>query len=328
MGLYRRFKQKVKQLLGRQEQNAVILMYHRVVDVETSPYHGIVSTDHFLQQMEFLHKISNPLSLIELKDAIKQKEIPTNSVIITFDDGYADNYTNAIPILTNFQIPATIFITSEYVGSKREYWWDELERIFILPEKLPEKAPFMVGNQMLDLNFARFNKDQRIHLLRGMHGLLRSCRPGDRQAILDGLLAMSGLPENGREDYRPMTEKEIITLSRNGLVDIGAHTMTHPVLSALSREEQQAEIIGSIRAVTEIIGKPVHSFAYPFGSPQEINNDSLEIIRSTEIQTAVTTTPEKVNPESNLLALPRVWVGDWDQKTFQQRMEPYFQEVG
>ena len=321
----RKIKNKFKQLIGRQEQSAVILMYHRVAEVDSSPYQVSVSANHFLQQMEVLRSITCPISLIELKDAIKQKKIPKNSVVVTFDDGYSDNYSRAFPILNKLQIPATIFITSSYVGSQREYWWDELERILILPEKLPDKSPFMVGGQTLDLNFARFNKEQRIHLLRGIHGLLKSCRPGDRNSILNALLLMGGLSELGRDAYLPMTADEIVTLSRSGIIDIGAHTLTHPVLSTLNREEQQIEIVDSIRAVEKIIDKPVETFAYPFGSANDIDKFSLEIVSSTGIQAAVTTTPGKVNPESSLFSLPRVAVGDWDRETFRQRIAFYLQ---
>lgn len=329
MGMLRQIKRSVKRAVGLKEKCAVILMYHRVADVASSPYHGIVSIDHFEQQMQYLHDQYCAMPLTALADAVKKKTIPRKSVIITFDDGYSDNYHVAYPILKKHQIPATIFVTSQYPGSRKEYWWDELERLLILPDELPESIPLIFGDQPIHLNFKRFDKEQRIILLRGIHGFLKSCRPADRDTLLAALRTVTGVEENGREGYLPMTRDEVITLSQSGLVDIGAHTMSHPALSAISREEQREEIVGSIQAIEELIGKPVRTFAYPFGSAHDINKASIEIIRSTGVQAAVTTTPGVVwANNSDLAALPRLWVGDWDKETFRKNIEPYFYGIG
>jgi peptidoglycan/xylan/chitin deacetylase (PgdA/CDA1 family) len=326
MELVRQTKQVIKGLLGKQKHKAVILMYHRVVDIESSPYHGIVSVDHFREQMAYLSSKTSPLSLTNLKQAVQNDEIPLRGVVITFDDGYADNFHYAYPLLEQFQLPATIFLTTGYIGSGREFWWDELERLFILPERLPDKVPLMVGSQLLSLDFARFKPEQRIFLLRGVHGILKTGSSEMREALLTGLRKVIGIPKDGRESYRAMTSDEIRQLSKGGLVEFGAHTITHPMLSVISRDEQESEIKGSIQAVEQLTGKPVSSFAYPFGASQDFNGDSIAILQSAGINIAVTTIPGSVMNDSEPIMLPRVWVGDWDSAAFQQAIEPYLQD--
>ena len=326
MGLYQRLKRKAKQWMGWQKNSAVILMYHRVVDIETSPYHGIVSVGHFKEQMAYLSRKTSPISLTNLRKAVQNNTIPSRGVAVTFDDGYADNYQYAYPILEQFQLPATFFLTTGYIGRGREFWWDELERLLVLPERLSKDISVMFGGQRFQLDFARFEPEQRIFLLRAVHGLLKICRPEIRESILTGLRKEIGVPEDGRDKYRAMTSDEIRQLSQSNLVEFGAHTITHPMLSVLSRAEQLSEIEGSIQVVGQLTGKPVSSFAYPFGTSQDFNDDSLAILHSGGIKTAVTTIPGKVMHDSELIKLPRVWVGDWDSAAFQQAIEPYLQD--
>jgi peptidoglycan/xylan/chitin deacetylase (PgdA/CDA1 family) len=88
--------------------------------------------------MEYIRRFCVPLRLRDLVDALeKRNPLPRRGVVVTFDDGYIDNHACAYQILKTFEIPATIFVTTGSIGSKREFWWDDLERILVLPEQLP-----------------------------------------------------------------------------------------------------------------------------------------------------------------------------------------------
>ncbi|NSW52303.1 MAG: polysaccharide deacetylase family protein [Anaerolineae bacterium] len=325
MNLLRQVKQTVKKVLGRQEQSAVILMYHRVADISTSPYHGIVSVAHFSQQMAYLHQRVRFLPLMELAGALQRRMIPKNSVVVTFDDGYADNFQNALPILAQHQIPATIFLTGEAIDSGKEYWWDELERILILPEQLPRDVHLALGGHVVQCDFWRFDPQQRVQFLRAVHGVLKTLRSDEREALLEALRSVVGAPGGCRPAYRPMSQAEITDAIRTGLVTFGAHTMTHPVLSMLGQEDQRDEIMGSIRQVEAVTGCSVSSFAYPFGTMKDFNSATLDILTNAGIQVAVTTVEERVSLHSDPLQLPRFWVGDWDQTMFAARLGEQFQ---
>ena len=106
---------------------ALILGYHRVAHVTRDEYEVCVTPKHFAEQMEMVNKYAYPISLAKLVQYLKAGSLPPKSVAVTFDDGYADNLYEAKPILEKYQIPATVFVCTGYVG--REFWWDELDRL-------------------------------------------------------------------------------------------------------------------------------------------------------------------------------------------------------
>lgn len=115
----------------------LILMYHRVADVDVDPWALSVSPQHFDEQLEVLKSHYHPLSLQQLVQAHKQHNIPKRAVAITFDDGYADNLLQAKPILERHNIPATVFVITGTLGNSDEFWWDALERLLLQPGACP-----------------------------------------------------------------------------------------------------------------------------------------------------------------------------------------------
>ncbi len=133
----RSFRQVRRRLRFAISPPPIILCYHRIFEPETDPHLLSVSPDHFREQLEVVRRIAQPLSLDELSRALERGDLSRRGVVITFDDGYLDNLENALPILRAAEIPATIYIATGYVGSNREFWWDDLERLTLGPEKLP-----------------------------------------------------------------------------------------------------------------------------------------------------------------------------------------------
>lgn len=107
---------------------------------------------HFGEHLEVLRKYGQPIRLQQLTQAHRDGNIPHHAVVVTFDDGYANNLNNAIPLLERYHIPATVFIATGQSGRKREFWWDELDRLLLQPGILPEtfcmsiKATLISGN--------------------------------------------------------------------------------------------------------------------------------------------------------------------------------------
>jgi peptidoglycan/xylan/chitin deacetylase (PgdA/CDA1 family) len=118
-----------------------ILMYHRIAPPGLDPWRLRVTPDHFEQQLSALKARFEVISLAE----IPHRQDFRNTVAITFDDGYADNLLRAKPILEEFETPATVFITTSYVNADREFWWDELEQLFLYPGVLPERLILNIG---------------------------------------------------------------------------------------------------------------------------------------------------------------------------------------
>lgn len=116
---------------------ACILMYHRVGDSACDPWQLAVSVENFEQHLKVLRKQVNVITLSSLINQLLTQSLKRGSVVLTFDDGYFDNYAYAKPLLERYDLPATFFIPTNNLDSKGEYWWDELERIFIQTETLP-----------------------------------------------------------------------------------------------------------------------------------------------------------------------------------------------
>jgi peptidoglycan/xylan/chitin deacetylase (PgdA/CDA1 family) len=314
---------KVFHVLRRQfKPGGVILLYHRVASLSADPHSLAVSPEHFAQQLEHIHDTCYPMRLLDLLEAMQQRSLPQRALAITFDDGYWDNYEHAYPLLKSAGIPATIFVTSEQVDSEREFWWDDLERLLLLPQQLPEHLRISVGDQEYEWRLDSVEQRRCVH--QAIHNLLRPLDADTRDEVLDGLANWVGLEQSGRSDYRAMTTGELIELAQSKCVDIGGHTMSHPVLSTLSAEAQYGEIIGGRQRLESIIGRRVSTFAYPYGASQDFTDETAEIVREAGFQSACTTIPGSIEAGDDQFRLRRCPVFDWDTSTFKQQLESYF----
>src|SRR3954469_24009177 len=134
---------RVQRLTGRLRRylssNAVILMYHRVADLDADPWGLSVSPTHFEEHLRVLRSLGTVMSLTQLVDGLQQGRIPRRAVVVTFDDGYADNVEVALPLLEQHRVSSTVFLASGAIDRQREFWWDELERILLQPGRLPAR---------------------------------------------------------------------------------------------------------------------------------------------------------------------------------------------
>jgi peptidoglycan/xylan/chitin deacetylase (PgdA/CDA1 family) len=294
-----------------------------------------VSPQHFAEQMEVICKHYSPLSLNQLVEALQAGEIPRRAVALTFDDGYVDNLYQAKPVLERYGIPATVFVTAGQVGSKREFWWDELDRILLQPGSLPDKLHLKMNGNVYEWlladtalyteeNFQRGrtwhveckeDPSQRQHIFRNLYGWLRSLPFPAQQKILDDLQSWACVEGVARPTHRALSFDELILLEKGGLIQIGAHTITHPDLATLPAAEQRNEIEKGREFLEAILEHPVTNFAYPYGSS---NLETITILRDLNFLCACSSDPDAVWRDANRFALPRVVVRDWEGKTFER----------
>src|SRR5215467_2524929 len=141
----------IRRRMKRLHPKALILLYHRVAELATDPQLLAVSPERFARQMEYLSK---HCTVIRLRDLAEPNGFEADRcVAVTFDDGYADNFVTAAPILRRYQVPATVFVTSGYVGTEREFWWDELERVLLQPSTLPSRLHLEVNGWVYERAF-------------------------------------------------------------------------------------------------------------------------------------------------------------------------------
>jgi peptidoglycan/xylan/chitin deacetylase (PgdA/CDA1 family) len=319
----------------------VILAYHRVTKLNTDPQMLAVTPSNFSAQLSVLRRHFNVIPLTELTRRLNAGESLSGTVALTFDDGYADNLFEAKPLLERYAAPATIFIASNHIDAPTEFWWDELERLLLQPGALPRTLHLKVGDRDYawdlgdDAHYSETNFEnnrtwtvmkpdtvtRRHQLYRALHGLLGLLDIAQRESILDSLRVWAGKERRGRASHRTLTKAEAIVLASGGLVEIGAHTANHPVLSMLNANAQEAEIRQSKQRLVEILGKAVTSFAYPYGSLTDYGGETVKLVKGMDFDCACSTFTDVVRANSDRFQLPRFMVRDWNGEEFARRMQ-------
>lgn len=330
----------VRRIQKRLASKAVILMYHRVAEVELDPWGLCVTPQHFASHLEVLQKYARPISLQQLTQAHRAGNIPHRAVVVTFDDGYADNLHNAKPILERYNIPATVFITTGHIGSQREFWWDELDRVLLQPGKLPEKLCLEINGspQKWELGTAEeyskedYQRDRdrkawealpgsRLAFYYSVWQQLQSLPAQVRQQAQDEILSWAGADATARPTYRSLVLEEIHTLGQGGFVEIGAHTVTHPFLSVHSVAVQREEIQQSKAELEKLLAHPVTSFAYPFGDYTE---ETVPLIPEAGFACACSVVQDRVWWQSDCFEFPRFGVENWTGEEFHKQLTRWF----
>jgi peptidoglycan/xylan/chitin deacetylase (PgdA/CDA1 family) len=319
---------------------AAILLYHRVAELESDPQLLCVTPQHFAEHLEVLARDYHPLSLRDLCARQSPNLWRPRSVVVTFDDGYADNLHQARPLLEKHDVPATVFAVAGEVTETHEFWWDDLARILLETPSLPELLELTIAARTYTWRLdpaASSNTDNRSssqgwHVLRHTdpsprHGAYRQIaallRPLDGSAgrqVLTKLATWAGSGTLGRPQYARLGAASMQALACTELIEVGAHTLTHPVLAALPIEMQRAEIFGSKQCLENILGQPVTSFSYPFGGRADYTAETVRLVREAGFACACSNFPGWIQPVTDPFQLPRFLVRDWDGDEFARRL--------
>ena len=294
---------------------AIILLYHRVARIESDPWSLCVTPEHFAEHLEVLRR-HFPIKLTQARSLRLLLNHSGCSVAITFDDGYADNFSEAVPLLKRYGIPATFFIATGYVGATREFWWDELEKVVFqtTPWLGPVELTTPDGTHSLRLDC----ESEPTSLYFSLYHFLQPLTHDVRVELMDQLLHHSGQTATVRPSHRVVTRDEIDKLARTDLFEIGSHTITHPKLSTQSIETQQTEVLGSKKWLEELLGKPIVSFSYPYGGPHHYTRVTVETVRNSGFKCACTTGARPVERTDAPLELPRFNVIDMSGEEFEK----------
>lgn len=292
-------------LRARVRGGAVILLYHRVARPIHDPFGLCVSPENFAAHMEILSRLARPTSLSSLTPG--RDGTHPRSVAVTFDDAYDDVLTEALPVLQQYRVPATVFAVSGELGST--FWWDRMTRI-----PLRAAAEFLEEGQ--GRKARRQEPEPRVTYGK-LHARLLPLGREERDRIL---LRLSAREPSEPPLPRTLGAAELRSLRNSGTVEIGAHTRTHPDLASLGEAEQEGEVTGSRRALEEILAAPVRSFAYPFGTFAHFAPATSRIVQGSGFERACTAEPGVVTRGTNPYTLPRLWVEDWGADDFRRRL--------
>ncbi len=257
-----------------------ILFYHQVVSKQDVMRPDEPTAAMFRWQMRLIHKYFTPISITDAVKALEHGNLPDNAICVTFDDGYLNNLTVAQPILSEFNIPATVYIATAFTNEDNMF----NDRIIdLIGDTSYSKYDF----SSLELGIVNVTDVQsRITLYGQVIAKVKYLHYSAREKAVDLLYL-----DNRASEYcrRMMNIDEIEQLAGCG-VDIGAHTVNHPILRTLTSAVQNEQICESKSALEAIIGRPVVNFAYPNGKlNDDYSEDTVSLVNNAGFTSAVST---------------------------------------
>lgn len=221
-------------------------------------------------------------------------------VAITFDDGYAGNLNVAYPILRRYSLPFTVYVTTGFMDLDVRVWWYALERLLAAVDRVA----FEHAGRMH--TYTTVTLVQKIHTYRFIRTLLLQAEPAAADQLLEQLFdgRISNLRELGKDDL--LTPEQVGALSRDPLVTIGAHTVSHAVLRTLTDDDSRCEIHACRERLEAVTGASIRHFAYPFGNRAAFGPREERFVRECGYATATTTCARHMTPADRPTALPRI----------------------
>jgi peptidoglycan/xylan/chitin deacetylase (PgdA/CDA1 family) len=287
--------------LGSVRQRLSILIFHRVLAQPDPLFPNELDAVRFARLLALVKGCFNLVSLGDGIEGLRRHSLPPRAACITFDDGYADNADIALPILQRHGAVATFFVASGFLDGGR-MWNDTVI-------ELVRRAP------------------DQVDLTRAGFGVLQLGSVAERQAAIGTLLGqLKYLPLAARQDQVDllrelipvalpddlmMTSSQVRQLHAAGM-EIGGHTVNHPILARLDAAHARREIADGKAALEALVGAPLRSFAYPNGKPgQDYLAEHARMARELGFEAAVSTSWGAAGPASDLFQLPRFT--PWDQ---------------
>lgn len=297
----------------RRARRAVVLLYHRIATPGLDPWSLCVTPERFASQIEVIARYADVMSVDEMIAAIAAEHLPRRSIAVTFDDGYADNLHAGVPVLERHGVPATVFCVSGAIGSGREFWWDELQRLILSPD-----AGSFDADEILRELQVEAAGDPRRALFDTLWTRLRPMRDDTRRSTLDAIAER--IPAPPPDGARPMTREELVELADRAGMSIGAHTVTHAWLAGCDAESQRMEVRQSRARLEELTGQRITCFAYPYGDRGAYDATTVAAIRAAGFDAAFINAVGFIDRDSPILELPRLYVKNWTAEEFERRL--------
>ncbi len=294
---------------GKQKK-LLVLIYHRVLDEPDFMRPGEVDKKVFTWHMELVAKYFNVLPLAEGLEKLKNDRLPARAVCITFDDGYADNYLNALPILQKFNLKATFFIATGYLNGGI-MWNDKvIEAIRRITTDNFDLTALGLGQ------FSVVTQQEKTQTAQCIIKNIKHLDMEKRQRFANQIAAsVKGIPTD-----LMMTDEQLINLYQAGM-EIGGHTVTHPIMAKLNEQELEWEIAENKLVLEELLDIQVRFFAYPNGKPeQDYSSTQVQKIKYHNYQAAVSTQWGVADKDTDSFQLPRFTPWDDNPLKFMLRM--------
>lgn len=294
----------------RNRHRLLTVMYHGVTRQEYDPPVWTQLPERiFRRQIAFLARYYRPVTLQQVLDAIAgDRPLPPRAVLVTFDDGLRNNATVAWPILQEFQVPAAIFLTVDFIGTDRFFWVDELY-LYLVEGK----------RQGISLPLQRW-PEASVLLARGdVWGayleVVETCKRMPQQERVDLLEQLRKAVSLNRaewaEDFGLLDWQQVGEMAAEGLIDFGAHTATHQILTGMEPTQIEAELVTARQTLENRLQRPVTSFCYPNGRKGvDFNPDHETLLKRIGYRCAFATDRALFRPAvDNPMAIGRIPAG-------------------
>ena len=301
-------------------------MYHGVGNQQTDFNLDIpsliISIKNFEKQINYLCKSYNIISMYDLASHIKKKiSFPSNSVIITFDDGLKNNFINAFPILQKYNIKATVFLITDYIDTLRINWLNKFSYII-------KKIGLSEFVKEFERKFPAYSnligKIGQKNIIELTNFILRyKVDDNIREKFIQGLYNKFKIKiskEKIKDLY--LSWKEIKKMADSG-ISFGSHTSTHPILSMLNYEKAKKEIVNSKKNIEVKLDKKINLFAYPYGNKDDFDLNIKKILVNNNFLCAVSAIDGFNNLNSDLYELKRICIVDEPFYYFKMRIEGF-----
>lgn len=292
--------------LSKEGAIGLVYMLHHITKKNPN---GIPTNEDLKVSPRFLEKIIikykkqgfSFVSLDELSEIIASEKTPEHPFIaFTIDDGYLDNYTKALPIFERQQVPFTIFVATDFIDQKAILWWDILEDLILKNDSI-----HIGGKEFRCRTF-----QEKWDVFRILRKIILCIDPKKLKEALEELFSYYKIDWYEPIKRQAMTWEQVKSISQHPLCTIGGHTISHTVLNQLNEKEFHQEVSGGIEKLQAVIGKPIHHFAYPYGSPNEIGEREYKLISKYGFKTIFSSYGGCITNENkhNTTHLPRVYL--------------------
>jgi peptidoglycan/xylan/chitin deacetylase (PgdA/CDA1 family) len=292
------------------EPTLSLLIYHRVREERDPIFPEELDRHEFSRQMEWLSRWFNVMPLSTAIRRLVEGTLPRRSAAVTFDDGYADNAEVALPILQRYEVPATFFVATGYLDGGL-MWNDAIIHAIRESGRMLDLRAFGLGQHQLDGDACRRNVIEQII------GKLKYMPQEERSRLSSELMQSVGA--SAPADTM-LTSEQVRKLANAGM-EIGAHTVSHPILSKCDLPSARVEIADSRKHLQRLSGQPIEMFAYPNGVPGvDYDAKHVDVVRDLGYLGAVTTAAGVATKNSDRFQLPRFTPWDRSELRFLGRL--------
>ena len=249
-------------------------------------FHAIKDPKWFEHILKIIQRLYHPVSYEDIENYYRNGKTLKHACHITFDDGHISFYETVFPLLKQYNIPASIFVSPKVITERTNFWFQEIS-----------DYDFNVLNKLVNKRLVITDDDSPVKVK------LKSLQIKEIWEIIYAYQEQTQTPP---KSCMNMNIQQIKEVHQSGLVHIGAHTLTHPILKNENDDSVQYEIGNSISELSKLLDMPIHSFAYPNGKPGfDFGEREMNILKQHDIRLAFTTEERTLRINDNLMSVPR-----------------------